>query len=89
VAEVLPPVLATQEMAAEPAPRMVEAKAQGRLAQAIEAKVAQGYRIESHTDLQAVLVKDSGRRLGIMRRRPERPELVSVNEWGHPKIEQL
>jgi len=88
MAETIPAVRAT-ETASDPATRTVNAKERARLTQAVDAKVAQGYRIESQSDLQAVLVKDSGRRLRIMRRRPERRELVSVNEWGHPKIEQL
>jgi hypothetical protein len=89
MAQVLPPIRATEETAAEPVTRTGEAKEQARLAQAIEAKVAQGYRIESRTDLQALVVKGPRRRLGIMRRGGEKRELVSINEWGHPKIEQL
>jgi hypothetical protein len=89
MAEVLPPVQTAQQTAAEERTSTVDAKEHGRLIQAIDAKVAQGYQIESQTDLQALLVKSAKRRLGIGRRGREKRELVSINEWGHLKVEQL
>ncbi len=89
MAEVSSPVPATEETEAEPTTRTVGAKEEARLRQAIDVKLAQGYRIESQSDLQALLVKDPKRRLGIMRRGREKRELVSINQWGHPRIEQL
>ena len=86
MAEVTSPVPATQQTEAEPTTKTVGAT---RLMQAIDVKLAQGYRIESQSDLQALLVKDPRRRLGIMRRGREKRELVSINQWGHPRIEQL
>jgi hypothetical protein len=64
-------------------------KEQARLAHAIAGKVAAGFRIESQSDLQALLVRDPRRRLGIMRLGGERRELLSINQWGHLQVEQL
>ena len=89
MADVHLPARPSEQAAAEPAMRPVDATEQARLVRTIEAKVAQGYRIESQSDLQALVVKDPRRRLGIMRVGRERRELVSINEWGHPRIEPV
>jgi hypothetical protein len=89
MAEGSPPVLTLDEARAEPATTTVDPKQQALLAHAIEGKVAEGYRIESRTDLQALLVKDPSRPLGMLRFGRERRELLSVNEWGNLKVEQL
>jgi len=89
MAKILPPVRPTEGEAGEPVRCPGDAKEQGRLVRTIEAKVAQGYRIESQSDVQALLVREPRRRLGIMRRSNEKRELVSINQWGYPKIERL
>jgi hypothetical protein len=89
MAKMLLPVRPTDETAADPVTRANAAKERARLVGTIETKVAQGYRIESQSDYQVLLVKDPRRRLGIMRRGGEKRELVSINQWGYPKIEQV
>ena len=88
MANVLLPIHPTERVAAAPVARPFDAKEQARLERMIETKVAQGYRIESQDDQQALLVRDPRRRLGIGRSGRETRELVSINQWGYPRIEQ-
>lgn len=62
-------------------------KEQARLARTIAAKVAQGYRIESQSDLNALLVKDPTRWPGITWPGRQKRELVFINQSGYPRIE--
>jgi len=88
MAEVLLPVRPTEDTAFEPAARPVGPKTKARLARMIEERVAQGYRIESQGDLQALLVKVPTRWLDITRRGREKREVVSLNQWGYPKTQR-
>jgi hypothetical protein len=67
---------------------MIDAKARAALGRTIEAKVAQGYRIESQTPEQAVLVRTSRRWFGLFGGGETR-EAASINQWGHPSIQEL
>jgi hypothetical protein len=50
---------------------------------ALEGKRAQGYRIESHDDTQAVLLMRARRRFFNLRRGDDERYLLAVDERGH------
>ena len=74
------------EQAVEPAPRSVHREARVRLLQAVEAKVAQGFQVESQDELQAVLVKGPRRCLGITLPGGTTRATVSLDQRGYPTV---
>ena len=74
------------EHTSSPPPRQTSARAQERLAQAIREKLLQGYRLESQSETQAVLVKPPRRWLGITAQRAETREIVSIDRRGYPTV---
>lgn len=72
------------QQAEKPASVPVDRKARERLMAAVEAKVAQGFQVESQKERYAVLVKRPRRYLGISL--PSRPTrvIVSLDQRGYP-----
>jgi len=69
-------------------PSVLDARMQERLARTIQAKLAQGYRIEDQGEPQAVLVTNSRRWFGLFGGGQTR-ELATINQWGYPSVERL
>jgi len=67
---------------------VLDARMQERLARTIQAKLAQGYRIEDQGESQAVLVMNSRRWFGLFGGGQTR-ELATINQWGYPSVERL
>jgi hypothetical protein len=88
MAEVLLPDRTTEETAVEPPAKPIGPKAKARLARMIAERVAAGYRIESQSELQALLVKVPTQWLGSTPRGREKREIVSINQWGYPRIQR-
>jgi hypothetical protein len=77
-----PPGEQPVEVAQEP----VHREARERLKRAVQAKLAQGFEIESQGDSQAVLVKGPRRCLGITLPGATTREIVSLDERGYPTV---
>lgn len=64
----------------------VDVKTRERLRRAIEAKVAEGFQIESRADKYAVLVKPPRRLFGITLPGPATRVTISLDKRGHPAV---
>lgn len=60
-----------------------------KLERTLEGKRAQGYRIESHDDSQAVLLMRSRRRFFNLRRGHDLRYLLSFDEQGHASSRRI
>jgi hypothetical protein len=74
------------EQAVEPAPAPVSRDAHRRLMGAVEAKLAQGFQIESQADKYVVLVKRPRRCLGVTLPGGAARVVVSLDQRGHPTV---
>jgi hypothetical protein len=66
----------------------IDTRRQERLARTIEAKLARGYRIESQSETETVLVMSARRWFGLFGGGETR-EVASINEWGYPSVQRL
>jgi hypothetical protein len=74
------------EPAVEPEPSSADVRAQERLTRAVEAKLAEGFEIESRSDTQVVLVKHPKRWLGVELPGATTRALVALDQSGHPTV---
>ena len=74
------------EQLQEDDPRPVHREAHERLARAVEAKLAEGFEIESQDDKHAVLVKAPRKYLGVTMPGPAIRAVVSIDDRGHPTV---
>lgn len=74
------------EVVAEPAPSFAELRARQRLARVVEAKLAEGFEVESREETQVLLVKHPRRWLGVTLAGGTTRLLVSLDQRGYPTV---
>jgi hypothetical protein len=88
MAEAFPSLCQTGATPVQASQTPIEMRRQERLAGTIEGRLARGYRIESRSEREAVLVLNARRWFGLFGGGETR-EVASINEWGYPSIRRL